>query len=134
VETGKSISALLSEANQGDYFAIMAYIRETSETNLIFCEIRRKVMEKHKLATTLGYGPRFLHSTGQLHKGGPNKGLFLQIVSDAYLEMPIPGRPYSFSVMSQAESMGDLEALQKSGRRVIRLELNPAHLREALDI
>jgi glucose-6-phosphate isomerase len=134
VETEKSISALLSEANQGDYFAIMAYIRETSETNLIFCEIRRKVMEKHKLATTLGYGPRFLHSTGQLHKGGPNKGLFLQIVSDAYLEMPIPGRPYSFSVMSQAESMGDLEALQKSGRRVIRLELNPAHLREALDI
>jgi glucose-6-phosphate isomerase len=133
-ETDKSISALLSQANEGDYFAIMAYIQQTPETDSVFNGIRRKVLENYKLATTLGYGPRFLHSTGQLHKGGPNKGLFLQIASNHYKDIPITGHPYSFGVMSNAESLGDLEALQKSGRRVIRLELDPTHLKEVIEI
>jgi glucose-6-phosphate isomerase len=133
-ETGKSISTLLSQANEGDYFALMAYIQQTPETDSVLNGIRRKVLENYKLATTLGYGPRFLHSTGQLHKGGPNKGLFVQITSDRYEDIPVTGHPYSFGVMSNAESLGDLEALQKIGRRVIRLELEPAQLRETLDI
>jgi glucose-6-phosphate isomerase len=133
-ETSKNISSLLSQANEGDYFAIMAYIQQTPDTDSFFDVVRRKVMKTYGVATTLGYGPRFLHSTGQLHKGGPNKGLFLQITSNHYRDIPITGHPYSFGVLSNAESLGDLEALQKLGRRIIRLELDPAHIGEALDI
>jgi transaldolase/glucose-6-phosphate isomerase len=134
IETEKSVSGLLSQAKEGDYFAIMAYIRQTPDTDEVFNRLRRSVLENRGLATTLGYGPRFLHSTGQLHKGGPDKGLFLQITSDRYMDIPVPGRPWSFGIMSNAESLGDLEALRKLGRRVVRLELDPASLGEALEI
>jgi transaldolase/glucose-6-phosphate isomerase len=106
----------------------MAYLRQTPEADRAFTALRRRVLEKYRLATTLGYGPRFLHSTGQLHKGGPDTGLFLQVVPANYQDLPVPGRPYGFGVMSNAESLGDLQALQALGRRVARVELDPAGL------
>jgi hypothetical protein len=75
------------------------------------------------VATTLGYGPRFLHSTGQLHKGGPNHGLFIQITSEDEVDVPIPGEPYSFSILKRAQALGDLQSLQSKERRVIRVHL-----------
>jgi hypothetical protein len=80
-------------------------------------------MREHGIATTLGYGPRFLHSTGQLHKGGPDNGLFLQITADHTEDVSIPGEPYSFGVLADAQALGDLRALQDLGRSVIRLHL-----------
>ena len=74
-------------------------------------------------ATTLGFGPRFLHSTGQLHKGGANNGVFLQITQDDGSDLAIPGEDYSFSILAQAQAQGDLEALQSRDRRVLRIHL-----------
>jgi hypothetical protein len=77
------------------------------------------------LATTLGYGPRFLHSTGQLHKGGPNTGLFLQITAEDRVALPIPGQPYDFSTLKAAQALGDRQALRQHGRRVLSINLGP---------
>ncbi len=118
-----SLSRLLSQAKPGDYLAIMAYIEETPETDKALNELRRRVMERHKLATTLGYGPRFLHSTGQLHKGGANNGLFLQIVAPRAKDIPIPGESYTFGVLADSQAIGDLQALESRGRRVARIQL-----------
>ena len=114
---------LLSEARTGDYLAIMAYLRQTPEVDEALADLRRKVMERHRIATTLGYGPRFLHSTGQLHKGGPNTGLFLQVTGDHEKDLPIPGKPYTFGVLADAQALGDLQALQKLERRSVRVHL-----------
>ena len=83
-------------------------------------------MEKYKVATTLGYGPRYLHSTGQLHKGGPPNGLFLLITQDYEEDLPIPGKPYTFNALAEAQALGDLQALQSSGRRASRIHLSRA--------
>jgi glucose-6-phosphate isomerase len=123
-QVGNSLSDLLSQAREGDYFAIMAYLEQTAKADREFERLRRSVLKSHHLATTIGYGPRFLHSTGQLHKGGPDKGLFLQVVAKHDRDVPIPLREYSFGTMSEAESLGDLEALQSLGRRVIRVSLD----------
>ena len=90
------IAALLMKAKRGAYFAIMAYTARTPASEAAIAAIRTAVRDKTKIATTAGYGPRFLHSTGQLHKGGPKTGLFLQIVQDDTKDVPIPGQPYSF--------------------------------------
>ena len=79
--------------------------------------------DARNVATTLGFGPRFLHSTGQLHKGGPNTGLFLQVVDDPGDELPIPGRPFGFRRLIRAQAAGDLETLKERGRRVARVRL-----------
>jgi hypothetical protein len=86
-------------------------------------EIRRRMRHVTRRAVTLGYGPRYLHSTGQFHKGGANNGVFLQITWDDPVELDIPGRPYSFDVLFDAQSAGDLEALEAHGRRVLRLHV-----------
>ncbi|MFH1639836.1 MAG: glucose-6-phosphate isomerase [Chloroflexota bacterium] len=122
VTTG-AISALLSRAGKGNYLAIMAYLLETPETDGVFADFRRRIIQEHRIATTLGYGPRFLHSTGQIHKGGPNTGLFLQITSEHEDDLPAPGKPYTFGVLADAEALGDFEALQTAGRRAIRIHL-----------
>ncbi|MCI0440757.1 MAG: bifunctional transaldolase/phosoglucose isomerase, partial [Chloroflexi bacterium] len=121
-----SLSGLLSQARAGDYLAIMAYIEETPETDSALNELRRKVMERHRIATTLGYGPRFLHSTGQLHKGGANNGLFLQIVAARVKDIPIPGESYTLGVLADSQAIGDLQALRSRGRRVARVQLRAA--------
>jgi hypothetical protein len=86
--------------------------------------MRTAVRDHLKLATTFGYGPRFLHSTGQLHKGGPNKGLFLQITQDHDEDPSIPGASYGFATLNQAQYLGDYESLQNHDRRLIRVHLH----------
>ena len=91
------------------------------KTDQILTDLRRKVIEKHRIVATSGYGPRLLHSTGQLHKGGPNTGLFLQVTTDHKKDLPIPGEPYTFGMLADAQALGDLQALQSLGRRVARI-------------
>ena len=123
-EAGGSFEKLLTEVGPSDYLAIMAYVRQTPEADRSLSGLRRTAIETHGIATTLGYGPRFLHSTGQLHKGGPASGLFLQLTADHAENLAIPGKPYSFGTLADAQALGDLEALQEAGRRVARVHLD----------
>ncbi len=123
VNNTQTPSALLSTAKKGDYLAIMAYVRQTPQTDQQLTELRRKVTNRYGITTTLGYGPRFLHSTGQLHKGGPKSGLFLQIVADSEIDIPIPGMPYSFGIIASAQALGDIKALQSAKRMVTQVRL-----------
>lgn len=120
-KTGGSVIELLEEFNPGSYFSIMAYIVESDETNTLISEFRRKLIERYGIATTFGYGPRFLHSTGQLHKGGPNSNLSLQLTVDHTNDLPVPGKPYSFGQLTNAQAMGDLQILKESGRSVANI-------------
>ncbi len=124
---GKKLSdamkSFFSQSRAGDYVPIMAYITETGDVNRVAASIRAMIQKRLHLATTFGFGPRFLHSTGQYHKGGPNTGLFIQLTSDDFVDAPLPGRPYSFSVFKRAQAIGDLEALRKHDRRAIRIDL-----------
>ena len=113
---------LLSLVRPGDYVAIMAYAHQSPELDAAVDDLRRALMTRFRVATTMGYGPRFLHSTGQLHKGGPSSGLFLQLVDDTGADVDIPGQPYSFGVLSSAQALGDLRALKAAGRRVCRTD------------
>ena len=113
---------LLSLIRPGDYVAIMAYAHQTPELDAAVDDLRRAVMTRYRVATTMGYGPRFLHSTGQLHKGGPPSGLFLQLVDDTGADVDIPGQPYSFGVLASAQALGDLRALEAAGCRVCRMD------------
>jgi glucose-6-phosphate isomerase len=117
-----SLSDLLAEASPGDFFAVMAYILETPEIEEALTGLRYAVATRYRIATTSGYGPRFLHSTGQYHKGGPNNGLFLQLVQDQ-ADLPIPGEKYSFPVLCEAQAAGDYQALVSKERRVVRIRL-----------
>jgi len=117
------LKALLGQAKRGAYFAIMAYTTRTTASQAAIASIRTSVRDATRYATTAGYGPRFLHSTGQLHKGGPKIGLFLQIVQDDTRDVPIPGQPYSFSILKQAQSLGDLESLTSRRLPVLRVTL-----------
>ena len=113
---------LLSQVQPGDYVAIMAYAHRTPELDAAVDDLRRALMTRFQVATTMGYGPRFLHSTGQLHKGGPPSGMFLQVVEETGADIEIPGQPYSFEVLAAAQALGDLRALEAAGRRVSRLD------------
>jgi hypothetical protein len=117
------LRSLLDRARPGAYFAIMAYTTRTAASAAAISAIRTAVRDSTKIATTAGYGPRFLHSTGQLHKGGPRTGLYLQIVQDDTRDVPIPGQPYSFSVLKQAQSLGDLQSLTSRRLPVLRVTL-----------
>ena len=123
MEASGSLRSLLTEARPGDYLAIMAYLRQTPEVDNALAVLRRQVMGRYGIATTLGYGPRFLHSTGQLHKGGPASGLFLQLTADHGEDVSVPGEPYTFSVLADAQALGDLQALRASERRAVRVHL-----------
>ena len=123
IEASGSLKDLLSQAESGDYLAIMAYLRPTPEVEEAVAELRRAVAQKHQIATTFGYGPRFLHSSGQLHKGGPASGLFLQMVTDHEDDIRIPGQTYSFATLADAQAIGDLQVLQELGRRVAMVKL-----------
>ncbi|MFB3925409.1 MAG: bifunctional transaldolase/phosoglucose isomerase [Syntrophales bacterium] len=107
----------------GDYVALQAYLEETHTINEALQEIRINIRDRLLCATTLGYGPRFLHSTGQFHKGGPNTGLFIQLTADDGIDVPIPGQPYTFGMFKRAQALGDFQALERHGRRVMRVHL-----------
>jgi len=118
-----TLKKFLDQAHSGDYLALMAYISENLANDKLLQEIRVVLQDRLHIPTTLGYGPRFLHSTGQFHKGGPNTGLFLQLTVDEAEDVSIPGTPYTFGTFKQCQALGDLEALQKHGRRVGRIHL-----------
>ena len=123
MEDSASLKTLLDQSRRGDYLAIMAYVRQTPEVNQALDALRRKVTESHGIATTMGYGPRFLHSTGQLHKGGPGSGLFLQITAEHAQDVVIPDAPYTFGVLADGQAVGDLQALRASERRSVRVHV-----------
>ena len=118
-----SPSELLAQASQGDYLAVLAYAVETTGVNEALQTLRRKVMQRYAIATTVGYGPRYLHSTGQLHKGGHASGLFLQLTADHSLEIDIPGYGFGFELLADAQAAGDMQALRNAGRRAVRVHL-----------
>ncbi|TLY32787.1 MAG: bifunctional transaldolase/phosoglucose isomerase [Nitrospirae bacterium] len=118
-----ALKAHLARVQAGDYFAVNAYVERTDASHQALQAIRLRVRDRKKVATTLGYGPRFLHSTGQLHKGGPNTGVFIQITSDDAEDLPIPGEPYTFGVLKAAQALGDFFSLTKRNRRTIRVHL-----------
>ena len=101
----------------------MAYLPQEGAVHNRLQAIRHALRAATRAATTLGYGPRFLHSTGQLHKGGPNAAACLQLTADIADDVPIPGAPYSFGTFIQAQALGDMRSLQGHGRRVLRVHL-----------
>ncbi len=117
------LAAHLRRARPGDYLALTAYLPPSAAHDDVLQAIRLRLRDSLRLATTLGYGPRYLHSTGQLHKGGPDKALFIQLTADDPQELPIPGETYGFSTLKQAQALGDLASLQGRGRRVVRVHL-----------
>ncbi len=117
------IKAFTDMAQKGDYVAINAYLPRNEKVEAKLSDLRKRILETTGNATTLGFGPRFLHSTGQLHKGGANNGLFLQITQADKDDLQIPGVGYSFSTLARAQALGDLEALLTRDRRAIRIHL-----------
>ena len=124
-DTVACLGAHLGRIQAGDYFAINAYVALNEENHNELQAMRHAVRDAKKVATTLGFGPRFLHSTGQLHKGGPNSGVFLQITSDDANDLDIPGQGYSFGTLKRFQAQGDLEVLAERGRRALRVHLGP---------
>jgi transaldolase/glucose-6-phosphate isomerase len=126
---GAALAAFLSQAEPGAYVGLQAYLQPTPETDAALQALRMRVRDRFQLATTVGYGPRFLHSTGQLHKGDAGRGLFIQITADDLQDIPIPdeaGSPDStltFGVLKTAQALGDRGALLDAGRQVIRFHL-----------
>ena len=118
-----ALRAHLATAKPGDYIAFLNYFEETPEFDAKLQEIRTYLRDATKCATTIGYGPRFLHSTGQMHKGGPDTGLFFQLTAKDKKDFPVPGEPYTFSTLKQAQALGDFRALSAHGRRVVRVDL-----------
>ena len=120
--------AFLDQRKPGDYIAINAYLPRTNELLEQLQNLRTHILEITGCATTLGFGPRFLHSTGQLHKGGADNGLFIQITANPVLDIEIPGQNMTFGVLERAQALGDLEALQARNRRAIRIHMKKMEL------
>jgi hypothetical protein len=120
----EAITVFLDERKPGDYIALHAYLDESEALNEALAELQREVRDATGLATTLGYGPRFLHSTGQYHKGGPNNGFFLQLTGDHPHDAPIPGQRATWAQFVDAQAMGDIEALKAKGRRTLRIHVS----------
>jgi transaldolase/glucose-6-phosphate isomerase len=119
-----ALAAFAEQVRPGDYVAILAYLPRTPATEAALQRMRLRLRDARHAATTVGYGPRFQHSTGQLHKGGANNGVFLQIVAADHEDVPIPGAPYTFGTLKAAQALGDLRTLERHGRRVVRADLD----------
>ncbi len=115
------IAGLLNQIRAGDYVALCAYLDMNEDTVAVLQALRHRIRNVYQVATTLGFGPRFLHSTGQLHKGGPNNVVVVQLMSDDATDVDIPGRAFSFGVLKQAQALGDARALSSQKRRAIRI-------------
>jgi len=113
----------LSRIAASDYFAVLGYIPMNAENEAALQTIRTAVRDGKKVATCLGFGPRFLHSTGQAYKGGPNSGVFLQLTADDAKDVPVPGQKYTFGVVKAAQARGDFQVLAERGRRALRVHL-----------
>jgi transaldolase/glucose-6-phosphate isomerase len=119
------LQAFFQQAQPGNFMTLQAYLHENEALNKSLAEFRQLVQDKLRIATTSGYGPRFLHSTGQYHKGGPNNGLFVQFTADHPQDLPLPGRTYTFGTFENAQAQGDLQALRDNGRRALHIHLGP---------
>ena len=117
------LKAHLARIKAGDYFAVLGYIQMNGEHEQALQALRHLVRDKKRVATCLGFGPRFLHSTGQAYKGGPNSGVFLQITCDDSVELPVPGQKYTFGVVKAAQARGDFQVLADRSRRALRVHL-----------
>lgn len=118
------LAAQMAGTHAGDYFAILVYFTPDEDAEAMLHEIRHRLRSVTKRAVTVGYGPRYLHSTGQLHKGGANNGIFFQLTTNVSDDLAIPQADYSFGTLLQAQAIGDLETLQKHNRRVIRIQID----------
>jgi hypothetical protein len=146
VEAGKSeaiaepdksatqLAALLDAAAGGDYLGVLAFLPHTDAIDDALRRLREAVLRRYRLATTLGHGPGYLHSTGQLHKGGPDTGIFLLLTTDHTEDISIPGHDYGLAQVTDADALGDLGALNDLGRRVVHIALpdDPAASIDAL--
>jgi glucose-6-phosphate isomerase/transaldolase/glucose-6-phosphate isomerase len=119
----EELSTFLKQASPGDYVALQAYVTPLPEIEAKLQQLRARIRDDRKVATTLGFGPRFLHSTGQLHKGGPRSGVFVQMTYQPLEDVEIPGQPYTFGTLYAAQALGDLLSLHGRGLRVARIEL-----------
>jgi glucose-6-phosphate isomerase len=137
VTDAERIRAHLATATPGDYVALCVYFLRNPARDEALAGMRVAARDRGHDATTLGYGPRFLHSTGQLHKGGPNTGVFLQLTADAPRDLPVPGESYTFATLRDAQALGDLQVLKRRGRRALRVNLGAdvdAGLRALADV
>jgi len=119
-----TLRAHLDSIKAGDYFALLAYIEMNPAHEVALTAMRQRVRDAKRVATCLGFGPRFLHSTGQAYKGGPNTGVFLQITADDAHDLAIPGQRYTFGIVKAAQAQGDLTVLRERGRRALRIHLS----------
>ena len=117
------LRAHLNRIHAGDYFAVLGYIQMNAEHEQSLQTLRHAVRDTKHVATCLGFGPRFLHSTGQAYKGGPNSGVFLQITCDDAVELRVPGQKYTFGIVKAAQARGDFQVLAERGRRALRVHL-----------
>ena len=117
------LKAHLNQLRAGDYFALLAYIKMSQAHEQLLQAIRHSVRDRKRVATCLGFGPRFLHSTGQAYKGGPNSGVFLQVTCDDASDLPVPGQKYTFGVVKAAQARGDFQVLTERGRRALRVHV-----------
>jgi hypothetical protein len=118
------LKAHLGRIQAGDYFALLAFIEMNDAHENKLQAMRTSVRDKKHVATCLGFGPRFLHSTGQAYKGGPNSGVFLQVTCDDAVELPVPEQKYTFGVVKAAQARGDFQVLVERGRRALRVHLH----------
>jgi glucose-6-phosphate isomerase/transaldolase/glucose-6-phosphate isomerase len=131
---GAAARQLLDSIRPGDYFAITAYVPSTDANEAALDRTRLRVRDAKRVATTVGFGPRFLHSTGQFHKGGPNTGVFLQITSESPRPVPVPGKPWGFEKVVEAQAAGDRVSLVAHGRRVLSVRLGTDVARGLADL
>jgi transaldolase / glucose-6-phosphate isomerase len=124
-----ALKAHFGQIGTGDYTALLAYIERSPAHIDAMQRLRRMIRDRTKAATCVGFGPRFQHSTGQVYKGGPNSGVFLQITCDDPEDLPVPGQSYTFGIVKEAQARGDFEVLAERGRRALR-----AHITGNLDV
>ena len=123
-ELQETLHHFLASVKDGEYIGVQAYLRADDEEHEdMFAKLREALTRVTGAATTLGYGPRFLHSTGQLHKGGPNTGVFLQAMDNAATHLPVPESHYTFRQLVRAQAQGDFNALNQGDRRVLRIRV-----------
>jgi len=119
------LKAHLARLDQGDYFALLAYVEMNAAHEAVLQRARHRVRDRKRVATCLGFGPRFLHSTGQAYKGGPNSGVFLQVTCEDGQDLQVPGQKYTFGLVKAAQARGDFQVLAERHRRALRIHLGP---------
>ena len=123
ITNNSTLEDLCAQIKPGNYFSVLAYLRPSAKIDAALKAFRRRVVTRYRVATTAGYGPRYLHSTGQLHKGGPSQGLFLEFTEAPSGDLKIPGARYTFGILARAQAVGDVQSLQAHGRAVVHVPL-----------